>query len=132
MTTTLQLKHWMRHDATFAGMFPLNIIPHLPRSSKGHSFIVNTQTDNLPGELWIAVRIVHDQAWIFDSLSISPSPATLCHHLITHCFIRILHECEQRYQPLNTLTCGQHCIYFLYTSSPAPSETVVKSFVKKL
>jgi len=75
-TTTEQLTYWMRHDPTFVGVFPLNSVPHLP-SSKDYCFIGNTHTDNLPGQHWIAVRIVHDQAWIFDPMASLPSPSAL-------------------------------------------------------
>jgi hypothetical protein len=131
-TTTEQLTHWMRHDPTFAGVFPLNGIPHLPSSNKSCSFIVNTHTDNLPGQHWIAVRIVYDQAWIFDPLASLPAPSALCHHLLAHCHIRVLHVSPVSVQPANSLSCGQHCVYFLCTGAPALSEKSVHLFISKL
>jgi len=105
-TTTEQLTLWMRHDPTFMGVFPLNCVPHLPPGKTNNCFIVNTHTDNLPGQHWIAVRLVYDQAWIFDPLASSPPPYALCHHLLAHCHIRVLHVCAVSVQPRNTLSCG--------------------------
>ena len=130
MTTTQQLTLWMRHDPNFIGVYPLDMLPHLNKPL-GWSLIVNTQTKNLPGKHWIAVRTHYDQAWIFDPLGYPP-PSELCHHLQMHCFMRIIHVSEVAVQLPNTITCGQHCIYFLYHSLPAPSEKVALDFVKKL
>lgn len=128
-TTTLQLLHWMRFDPTFIGVFSLDTIPHVNEIISG--FIVNTDTANLPGQHWIAVRIVQDQAWIFDPLALLP-PTQLCQHLVLHCDIRILHICNVPTQPVDAFTCGLHCVYFLYTATPADSETALYHFVSNL
>jgi hypothetical protein len=132
MSTTSQLTHWMRHDPTFIGVFPLDEIPHLPPTATSHSFIVNNQTRNLAGQHWMAVRVVQSQAWIFDPLSILPPPPLLSHHLLQHCHVHTLHVCDIQVQPLSTTSCGHHCVYFLYTGLPAVSETHVMDFVKQL
>jgi len=130
MTTTEQLTRWMRHDPTFVGVFPLDKIPSL--HGKSHSFIVNTQTHNLPGQHWIAVRTVFDRAWIFDPLSSHPPPPSLCHHLSLYCNIYKLYVCRMSVQPPSSNTCGPHCVYFLYTGLPASSEYDVLEFINKL
>ena len=126
MTITNQLTHWMRHDPTFLGVFPRNMLPPLTTNC---SFIINTHTNNLPGQHWIAVRIAAHQAWIFDPLAIPPD-TYLCNHLMNYC--HTIHVTDVPTQPTNTQTCGLHCIYFLYTLSPAPSEHTVVDFVSKL
>jgi hypothetical protein len=131
-TTTNQLQHWMRHEPSFIGVFSLNEIPHLSATSASKSLIVNTHTDNLPGEHWIAVRLSHDQAWIFDPLASLPPPLRLCQHLILRCCVRVLHVCDVVVQENTSQTCGQHCVFFLYTGAPASSETSVLQFVSKL
>ena len=131
MTTTAQLTRWMRHDPTFVGVFPLNRIPHL--NGKGaHTFIVNTQTDNLPGQHWIAVRNLWDRAWIFDPLASHPPPPALCHHLLLYGNIGFLYVSTLAAQPPDTLTCGPHCVYFLWHGVPAPSEKAVLEYINKL
>jgi len=130
MTTMSQLNHWMRKDASYVGTFSMNRIPHLPPRLTS-SFIVNTDSHNLPGQHWIAVRMIQDHAWIFDPLAYPPPP-TLCQHLLFHCHIRVIHICSIPVQPRNTVSCGQHCIYFLYVNLPAPSEYAVHQFVSAL
>ena len=133
MTTTKQLNDWMhRHDATYVGTFSLNTVPALPpSSSSSSSFIVNTQTENLPGQHWIAVRCIRDTAWIFDSLAFPPLP-TLCNHLLIHCHMKHLYQCKTVVQPPQTQTCGHHCVFFLLRNEAASSEEEVKSFVATL
>lgn len=130
MSTTAQLKQWMRHDPTFIGVYPLNKIPHLRSGMK--SFIINTHTDNLPGQHWIAVRSMWDRAWIFDPMAAHPPPPALCHHLLVYCNISFLYVSKVAAQPPSTQTCGHHCVYFLYNNVPAPSERVVLDYINKL
>jgi hypothetical protein len=121
----------MRYDPTFVGVFPLNRIPHL-RKKSNNGFIVNTQTDNLPGQHWIAVRTMLDRAWIFDPMASHPPPPALCHHLLLYCNISFLYVCKVSIQPALTLTCGHHCVYFLYHNLPALSENDVIQYINKL
>jgi len=131
MTSTHQLQHWMRFEPHFIGVFALDCLPPtLPITTNSHSLIVNTHTQNLPGEHWIACRIVYDHAWIFDPLAYPPL-TELCQHLIQNCHVNHLHFCESPIQAPHTWTCGEHCVYFLYHLAPAPSETAVKSFINK-
>ena len=128
MTTTQQLNHWMRHDPTYLGAFSLNTMPSA-MSSEAASFIVNTHTYNLPGQHWMAVRRIQQDAWIFDPLAFPPVPE-LCNYLLSLC--HNLHICKVNAQPAQTQTCGQHCVYYLYNARAAPSESIVKSFVTSL
>ena len=130
MTSSQQLIHWMRFDVSFQGVFSLDTMPAMPRL-KTYGFIVNTQTQNLPGQHWIAVRVFHDQAWIFDPLAFPPV-AEIGQHLLDRCQIRVIHTPEVSIQPLNTVSCGQHCIYFLYTLSHASNEREVHEFINKM
>lgn len=126
MSTSQQLTHWMRYDPVFIGVYPRNMLPVL---SADCSFILNTHSSNLPGQHWIAVRIAINEAWIFDPLAFPPD-TYLCNHLMKQC--NNIHVTHIPTQPRNTQTCGQHCVYFLYTLSPAISEQMVKTFVSRL
>ena len=131
MSTTDQLNWWMRYDPSFVGVFPLNKIPHLRRCAS-RALIINTQTDNLPGQHWIAVRTMWDRAWIYDPMASHPPPPALCHHLLIYCNIAFLYICNVAIQPPLTNTCGHHCVYFLYHNASAPSEQAVVQFINKI
>jgi hypothetical protein len=128
MTDTKQLNRWMRHDPGYLGAFPLDQLPH-HGGGGGCCFIVNTHPTNLPGQHWIAVRIRHGAAWIFDPLSSPPMPE-LCNHLLHLC--TMIHFCKTAAQPANSMTCGQHCVYYLHTGTAAPTEAAVLAFVHRL
>jgi len=131
MTSSSQLQRWMRFEPHFIGVFALDRLPSLPIATNYHSFIVNTHTHNLPGEHWIACRIVHDHAWIFDPLAYPPL-IHLCQHLIQNCHVNHLNTySESPIQAPHTWTCGEHCVYFLYHLAPAPSEGSVINFINK-
>jgi hypothetical protein len=132
MTTTNQLNEWMvRHDPTYLGAFPLDKIPRVPPGRYSYCFIINTQTHNLAGQHWMAVRCLASEAWVFDPLSFPPIPE-LCNHLLSHCHIIQLHFCKTSVQPLSSNTCGQHAVYFLLKGEGAPSEQMLKSVISKL
>ncbi len=132
MTDTEQLDHWMRHEPSYLGAFALDQLPALRPPQKNHCFIVNTQTSNLPGQHWVAVRVRYGSAWIFDPLA-QPPMAELCDHLRHRVgFIHSLYLCKTKVQPSGSQTCGPHCVYFLYTFEAAASESLVLSFVHGL
>lgn len=130
MTTSTQLQHWMRYEPRFVGVFPLDRIPHLRRGQ--HSLIVNTHSSNLPGEHWVAIRTMWDRAFVFDSLGSRLLPPSLCHHLLVYCNVAFVYLSDVCVQPANAITCGQHCVYFLYCMLPAPSEEALYDFIHEL
>ena len=108
MTSTRQLNHWMRKDPTYLAAYSLNSLPHLPPSVIGYGLIVNTHPSNLQGQHWIAVRVIHDQAWVFDPLAY-PTPPELCRHLLTYCHVNNIHTTSKYHILRATL-----CLFLIY------------------
>ena len=94
----------------FVGVFPLDKIPPVSSLKQGNSFIVNTQTHNLPGEHWIAVYEDQFTIRVFDPMSLYYRPF----------LVSYLHNGQRRVvynrvlvQDPYTPTCGQHCLLWL-------------------
>ena len=99
----------------FIGVFPLDRLPasQLTRAPRPCSFIVNTDTSNLPGKHWIAVScsgsgIVH----AFDPLG-QCYPFLLCRFLAKQGRTRRVLFNRVMYQNPRLRTCGQHCLRWL-------------------
>lgn len=94
----------------FLGVFPLDEMPTLSTLQPGQSFVLNTQTHNLPGQHWIAIYNGWEHILVFDPLGYCYPP-----YLVDR-----LHELRKPVQynremvqnPFTT-TCGDHCIAWL-------------------
>ncbi len=96
----------------FIGVFPLNELPPILKAPC--NFIVNTDTGNLPGTHWIAVRCKkYGISYVFDPLGFN-YPSLLCYY-ISRRSLRVHYNRKSFQNPLNT-TCGQHCILWLLSN----------------
>lgn len=130
MTSSLQLQYWCRKLNNFRGVYALDELPQLPLGF--HNLIVNTDTRNLSGTHWLAIRICDFNAWFFDPQFLSFPNPIIYQHLLNSCNVTCINEWQLPIQPLNSKLCGQHCVYFLYHGTSAPSEKIVQEFIQQL
>lgn len=110
-TTTIDLENFGNTLLTkqFYGVVPLDELPKY--SSQDFTFIVNTDTSNLPGTHWIAVIIRDNRGFVFNTFGIYPPPK-LKYWLDIHCH---KWSCNKRQiQSYSSNLCGYFCIHFLY------------------
>lgn len=105
-----------RHVKGFMGVFPLDKFPkHIGISLK--SFIINTDTHNLPGQHWLAVSYERPGiAYAFDPLGMY-YPLPLVANLYRNPSNRVIFN-RKMYQMPWERNCGLHCISFLKSRSP--------------
>ena len=96
----------------FRGVFPLNNLPRdLRTPPPPHRFIVNTHTDNLPGEHWLAVSYEKTgPILVFDTMGFY-YPLKLAKYLAK--FRRKLLFNKIAYQKPGSKQCGQWCLRWL-------------------
>ena len=109
---------------SFEGVFASNNLPMGERSER--TFIINTDTSNLPGQHWIAVCIRENIGYVFDPLAMIPPP------------LRLINWMNKRYdqwsynkrqvQPIDSTLCGAYCIHFLYHALNNTTEVFDKLF----
>ena len=112
--------------------------------------IINTDPSWLSGQHWVALYITSDRiGCFFDSYGKKPDhpsfPQTIYNFLKLNC-VRIQHSARQ-VQGHNTITCGEHCLFFLcnmvnglsyelfmrkYCDDTFRNDRLVSVFVKKL
>ena len=109
-----QLERFILHHADavtrrgFLGVFPMNQlprhVPHLPAL-----LIVNTQTDNQPGQHWLCLFLTGDgRGEVFDSFGMAPPPS------ITRWLRRRVRDWTYNrftYQSPLSATCGAFVLY---------------------
>jgi hypothetical protein len=95
----------------FIGVFPLDKVPQ--HFETGNSFIVNTQTHNLPGEHWLAVYVGEASIRVFDPMGFY-YPAKLVNQLSMGCRKEIIYN-RIRFQPPLSNLCGEYCLGWLKT-----------------
>ncbi len=108
----------------FLGVFARNEIQ--PLQSAGDCIIVNTDTDNLTGRHWVAIKHFGGEVIYFDPAGWVPDKR-ICVY-----FKNLIVYTSNNIQPVNSLTCGQHCIYFLYKNTHAISESILLKFINNL
>lgn len=97
----------------FRGVFPLDALPQdlCIRTAPPYRFIVNTHTNNLPGEHWLAVSYEKgNHILVFDPLGFY-YPPKLIKYLAK--FKRKLVFNKVPYQSANSRQCGQWCLRWL-------------------
>lgn len=99
-------------NGNFIGVFPLDKLPPLSSIRSPSSFILNTQTANLPGQHWIAVAVLNRRIYVFDPLGAHSYPHYLVHYLHKDLKRRVIYNTRVIQNPM-TNTCGQHCIQWL-------------------
>lgn len=124
MLDTIQVEEALRNIGNFLGVFPKD---KLPPESSGTSctFIVNTDSSNLPGQHWIAVYVrTSKEGFVFDSFGQSP-PLQVQHWMNIR---GISWTCNMRQvQSHESTLCGAYCIYFIWfaTSNSLKDELFV-------
>ncbi|PJE78540.1 hypothetical protein CI610_02510 [invertebrate metagenome] len=95
----------------FAGVYARNTLPSCPLSVP--SFMVcNTDPDNKQGQHWIAMYIDEKRRGeYYDPYGLSPFHLDFINFLNRQCKTWIYNPVAV--QHLNSLVCGQHCIYYL-------------------
>jgi len=94
----------------FVGVFPLDKLPH--RLKAPSNLIVNTHTENLEGEHWLAISYQKGGVvFAFDPLGFF-YPYLLRKYL-SRLGARRIHYNKIPYQKISEMTCGLYCIAWL-------------------
>ena len=106
------------------GVYSADTIPAITQYPTG--YIVNTDDSDLPGQHWVSFYFEHPKkmAEYFDSYGLPP---------IRQTFLEILPDkykyCTTAIQGLNSITCGEYCVYFLQQRSRKKSiEEIISTF----
>ena len=106
------------------GVYSADTIPAVTQCPA--AYIVNTDDSDLPGQHWVSFYFEHPKkiAEYFDSYGLPPLRET---------FLQLLPArykyCSATIQGLNSITCGEYCIYFLQQRSRKKSiEDIVSTF----
>lgn len=122
ITTGGQLSYWMRKKSDFKGIYSR----HQRRIPLQGSFIINTDSANLPGKHWIAVKRTPRATYIFDAASWIPN-RSICRQL----FGGDIYYNSTHTQNLSDTNCGQHCVFWLYNDYPASSDEQACTYINK-
>jgi hypothetical protein len=120
VTSTQQLQYYMRFKHNFIGVFCNDNIPNTRFSD--YSFIVNTDTCNLYGTHWIAIKVFGIYLFYFDPMGWIPFRSIL--KQFSSKTIYVNYSLVQRGP-----TCGEHCVYYLYNNQQAGSDIEAIAFI---
>lgn len=125
VTTTRDLETMMRFNDDFLGVFSKDNIPIM--ENKNQCAIINSDTGNLGGTHWIAIKDYGGYVMYFDAAGWIPI-RSICSRLKKRIKVYTFHNI----QPIISQTCGQHCVYFLNNNMHAPSENILHMYINKL
>ena len=109
--TTLSLKHAMRKDPYFIGVYPINRLPTPKKKNSVLKLIVNLAMDNLPGTHWVAIYRAQDRMMkYYDSFGDYP-PMELQRWMNANS--RKWDYSYNQTQSIYDINCGQLCVKFL-------------------
>ena len=150
---TLQLSTIMdtfSKNTHFLGVLACDQLPKTTLQNVPVSVIINTHSSDMSGEHWLAVYITDTRGGcFFDSFGNSPRckifPPTIYTFLRTNC--SSLKFSNRQVQDYLSVTCGEHCVFFLYhmlcglnyedvmlkySDDLNSNDKMVSSFVKKI
>ena len=128
MTTSIELKHKLRHIKEFIGTFPRDKLPNI--KSYPVSLIVNTDTSNGQGEhIWVAIHINERKfGEYFDSYGLKPLSSDITDFMDNFCVNGWTYNTEM-IKGLTSINCGQFCVIFIYLKSErVPMFDIIKLF----
>lgn len=129
LTNSKQLREAMKKLEGFGGVHARDAFFLYPGYDKT-SFIINTDSISLPGKHWIAVKIDGNDAYYFDPMAYSPAIPSVVKQL--GIINKKVWYCMKRTQSIDSTTCGQHCVYFLFHDKPAATDKEAINFFLKL
>jgi hypothetical protein len=110
--TTNQINEWLSGQNGFLGVFSINKLPQqVPSIPNKISFVVNLDSDNLPGTHWIAIIRLNFVCEIFDSFGIVP-PSEIQIWCTKHSNNNWICNSKCIQDPTSTL-CGVYCCLFI-------------------
>ena len=99
--------------ARFAGVYSSDMLPKKPQY--GELYVINTAPSTKQGEHWVAVYIPkkyeHGCAEYYDPLGMAPFVNSIERFMLAWPYSYIWNE--ERVQSWYSITCGQHCIFYL-------------------
>lgn len=138
MLYTIQLMRFARlhHrlNKNFLGVYPLNRLPRglrKPDKAAACGLIANTDTDNLPGQHWIAcILLPYGRGEVFDSFGQVPPPRVQL-WMNKHCPRGWTFNSTLIQSPTSTL-CGGYCLYYLYERlvQKTPTNIIVRRLTR--
>lgn len=115
MLTSIDIESALRGVDHFLGVYAINQIPN--NKHRPLYFIVNNQSNNLPGQHWIGVMISNkNNAYIFDPLGFPP-PQQLIKQLRKQYGIFDISYSKTQYQNAGATDCGNHVVNFVLNPS---------------
>ena len=111
----------------FLGVFACDDLP-TTRKNASVCFIVNTESQNLEGQHWIAVKLCNNIGFIYDPLGLVPPRAI--HVQLRNQVSAIVYNSEG-FQSVLSNKCGQHCVFFLYNNMPACCDFMACLYINK-
>jgi hypothetical protein len=109
----------------FIGCFPCDVIPKC--SNFPSLFILNTDSSNLKGTHWFAVREDETTIEVFDSLKLKKYSPEIEKYLSQKKTVRI-----RKLQPNKSFFCGLYSCYFVLSRNCSSLKTVLKPFSRNL
>ena len=111
MWSTEIIEH-MKDEEEFIGCFPYDKLPPIMKKTKNFSLIINTGNSQSLGEHWLAVKVIDQKCFYFDSFGLP-----IINEMIQD-FLRQYGECFYSrvcVQDINSKVCGNLCIMFIKT-----------------
>lgn len=107
---SFQIEHFLSGNPYFLGCFPKNKLPPMPTSFP-KTIIVNTQDSNQPGEHWLALVLMKNKCFYFDSFGLGVIEYEIKEYL--KCKYNNVTYSDKCIQHITSNKCGEFCILFV-------------------
>ena len=104
-----EIERLLDYNYSFIGCYPHDILPHIKRKSN-ISIIINTANSKLIGEHWVAIKMINDECFYFDSFGVEIVNENIKEFVKIYKNVIYSTRCIQN---IESDKCGEFCVAFI-------------------
>ena len=104
-----EIERLLDYNYSFIGCYPHDLLPHIKRKSN-ISIIINTANSDKIGEHWVAMKMIKDKCFYFDSYGLEIINENI--KKIAKIYKNVIYSTEC-IQNIESGKCGEFCIAFI-------------------
>ena len=106
---SFQINRLLYYNNSFIGCYPYDTLPYIKRKSN-ISIVINTANSKLIGEHWVAIKMINNECFYFDSFGVGIVNENIKEFVKIYKTVIYSTRCIQN---IESDKCGEFCVAFI-------------------
>ena len=106
---SFQINRLLYYNNSFIGCYPYDTLPYIKRKSN-ISIVINTANSKLIGEHWVAIKMINNECFYFDSFGVGIVNENIKEFVKIYKTVIYSTKCIQN---IESDKCGEFCVAFI-------------------